>query len=172
MNKKSNKHESFNNEKVSKMIGATSRYWLLAFCIFLILRSSNNIVTVKPSELSFVLKEYNPFFACLPVAFVIILLLKLIEFILICIKSGEIEPKDKSILSFLIKTFHLSYKSDQVILKNETILLIYQFTFCIIGFFLELKWFIIGTLGMGLYCCLYIILSFRDIKDLFLKTFC
>jgi hypothetical protein len=58
------KREFFKSEKVSKMIEATSRYWLLAFCIFLILRSSNNIVTDKPSELSFVLKEYNPFFAC------------------------------------------------------------------------------------------------------------
>jgi len=172
MNEKCNKHKFFNNEKVSKMIGATSRYWLIAFCIFLIFRSSNNIATDRPSELSFVLKEYNPFFACLPVAFVIILLLKLIEFILICIKSGKIRPKDKSVLLFLIKTFNISYISDQVILKNETILLVYQFTFCIIGFFLELKWYIIGTLGMGLYFCLYIILSFRDIKNLFKKAIC
>ena len=170
MNKKRKKRRFFASEKVNRMLDETARYWLIAVCIFNFLCISNNPATDKPSELSFVLKEYNSLLACLSVAFAIFLVLKLIEFYLIHLKSEEIVPKGKSVLSWLIKDFHISYKGNQLVLKNETILLGWQFMFCVFGFFIELKWYVIGNLGMILYLCIYITLSFQDIRNLFIRN--
>lgn len=157
----------FKREKVNRMLSETTWYWLVATLIFNFLRLSNDFTTDKPSELSLVLKGYNPLLACLPVAFLIFLVMKLVEFFLIYIKSEETVIKDKSLLSWLIRRFHISYKADQLVLKDETILLVLELLFCIFGFFIELKWYVIGTLGMISYLCLYIILSFQDIKNFF-----
>lgn len=169
MNKSIKKYTIIKSEKVNRMLAETSRYWLIAFCIFMFLRSSNNLATNEPSELSFILKEYNPFLVCLPVAFVILLALKFIEFVLIFLKSGETVLKDKSVLSFLVRMFHINYKADQLVLKDETILLAWQFMFCIFGFFIELKWYFLGVLGMSFYLLFYVTLSFKDIKK-FMKS--
>lgn len=168
MNKKRKKLR-VTSKKGNRIRGEIVWYYVISLDIFLILRNSINIATDKPSELSLMLKEYNLFLACLPIAFAIILVLKLIEFFLMRFKSGETVLKDKSVLSWLIKYFHISYKTDQLVLKDETILLVWQFMCCIFGFFIELKWYLIGTSGMLFYLCLYITLNFQDIRNNFMK---
>jgi len=159
----------FKSQKVNRMLDLALYWWFVAVVVFIFIRYSNSFTTDKPSEISLMLKEYNPLLACLPIAFTIILALKLTEFFLIRLKSGEMIPKDKSVLEWLIEHFQISYKADQLVLKDETILLIWQFMFCVFGFFIELKWYPTGALGIAFYLCIYIALSFRDIKK-FLKN--
>lgn len=156
--------------KAKKMINESTWYWLVATLIFNFLRLSNNFTTDKPSELSFVLKEYNPLLACLSVPFTIYLVVKLIEVFLIRLKPEETVPEGKSVLLWLIKHFHISYRADQLVLKDETLLLVFQFLLCFFGFFIELKWYLIGSIGLFFYLCLYIALSYQAIKTFFRKN--
>jgi len=91
---------------------------------------------------------------------------KIVEFFLIRFRSEVIVPDKKSALSWFIRHFYISYKPEQLVLKEETILLILQAAFCIFGFFMEMKWYFMGAIGMFLYLLLYIVLSFDDIKNL------
>ncbi|WP_324822220.1 hypothetical protein [Sinanaerobacter sp. ZZT-01] len=161
-----NKSFRFQSEKIQGRLRRLNWFWSISVIIFILLSFSDNLATDRPSELSFVLKEYNPLLACLCVPFVICLVVKLIEFFLIRFKSAAIVPDKKSILSWLIRHFYISYKTEQLVLKEETILLILQTAFCVFGFFMEMKWYLIGAIGMLLYLLLYITLSFEDIKNL------
>ncbi len=106
---------------------------------------------------------------CVP--FIIFLAIKLIEFFLIQFKFGVNISKDGFVLTWLIKHFQISYKSDQIILKDETILLLLELIFCIFGFFVELKWFVLGILGMFFYFSLYIALSYQDLRNIINRTY-
>jgi hypothetical protein len=161
------KKRFFKSQKINKMLDESSRHWFLAVAIYIFLSNWNDPSTDTPSEISYILKDNNSLLACLPVAFYTILIIKLIEFYLVFIRSGRVIPKDKSLLSWLVKRFHISYSPEQVILKNETILLGFQFFFCIFGFFYELKWCLLGAVSLIIYFILYILISFNDIKKLF-----
>ncbi len=161
------KKRFFKSQKVNKMLDGSSRHWFLAVAIYIFLSNWNDPSTDTPSELSYILKDNNSLLACLPVAFYTILIIKLIEFYLVLIRSGRVKPKDKSLLSWLVKRFHISYTPEQVILKDETILLGFQFFFCTFGFFYELKWYLLGAVSLIIYFILYILISYNDIKKFF-----
>jgi hypothetical protein len=161
------KKRFFKSQKINKMLDESSRHWFLAVAIYIFLSNWNDPSTDTPSEISYILKDNNSLLACLPVAFYTILIIKLIEFYLVLIRSGRVIPKDKSLLSWLVKRFHLSHTPEQVILKDETILLGFQFFFCIFGFFYELKCYLLGAVSLIIYFILYILISFNDIKKLF-----
>jgi hypothetical protein len=161
------KKRFFKSQKVNKILNESSRHWFLAVAIYIFLSNWNDPSTDTPSELSYILKDNNSLLACLPVAFYTILIIKLIEFYLVFIRSGRVIPKDKSLLFWLVKRFHISYTPEQVILKDETILLGFQFFFCTFGFFYELKWYLLGAVSLIIYFILYILMSFNDIKKIF-----
>ncbi|WP_312648919.1 hypothetical protein [Aminipila sp.] len=161
----------FTSQKNKKMISKLVWIWGVSAIIYNMVLISKYFNEEKPWEFGSVLKENNTLLASLSVPFAICLAVKLIEFFIIRFNLGETVAKDKLVLSWLIEHFYISYKADQVVLKDETILLILQFILCIFGFFIQLKWYSIGMIGILLYLYLYISLNFQDIKNLLKKVY-
>ena len=149
------------NEKIRKILNGAFLFWAMAFQLLNIVRMIINPDTNKFSHIFYNMKRYNIFLAAFPVSFIFILVVKLMEFH-IQFNLKEVVTENKTIIRWFIKHFNISHKKDQIILKDETYLLVIQLILCIVGFFIGLRWYLVGSLSMIFYFFLYVMMNSRD----------
>jgi len=149
------------NEKIRKILSGAFSFWAMAFQLLNIMRIIINPDTNKFSHIFYNMKRYNIFLAAFPASFIFILVVKLMEFH-IQFNLNEVVAENKTIIRWFIKHFNISHKKDQIILKDETCLLVIQLILCIVGFFIGLRWYLVGSLSMLFYFFLYIKMNSRD----------
>lgn len=153
------------SEKINQMLMQVIFYGSMTSLLFNVLKITPNLATDEPSELSYVLKGYNPFLVGAIGAFTITFIVKGIEFYYAILLRGQTVPRKRfAASSCLLGTIPISYRVDQIVLKDEMVLLVLQFIFCILGFVIGVRWYLVGAVGMCLYLILFLTLSFEEMK--------
>lgn len=160
--KKREEKHIIKSQKIRKILNEAIWFWFIICQLLNFLRMSINPSSRKIFHIVYDMKEYNIFLAALPVSFIFILIVKLMEFY-VQLNLKEAVSENNTIILWFIKHYNISYKKEQVILKDETCLLVVQLMLCFFGVFIGLRWYLTGALCMLFYFFLYIKLSFQDI---------
>lgn len=173
--------KNFLSYKVKWLLYEATKFYLITVTILSFYGTSSGSSVDEPTQLSIMLNYprllltsspepmyiflnhlfnlvLNLLLFSLPTIYIILLMVKIIEFYSVHIKQGGFILKEHTISSWLVNKLRVSYKIEQIVQRDEIILLVFAMVSSVLGFFYAWRWYLLGFVGIVLYLFLSIAL--------------